>query len=112
MSVDSPQTILQSSSDKVAPGGWTALGDNTIQIKKVRTWPDGVRVELKAKEKGIARVFIWDGSTVLASATVEFSRAGQRDASLPLTSALRAGTNLLVSYQAGDATTGIAKKLS
>jgi LmbE family N-acetylglucosaminyl deacetylase len=112
MSVNSPQTILQSSTDKVAPGGWAALGDNTIQIKKVRTWPDGVRVELKAKEKGIARVFIWDGSTVLASSTVEFSRAGQRDASLPLTSALPAGTNLLVSYQAGDATTGIAKKLS
>ncbi|GIF72981.1 sugar-binding protein [Asanoa siamensis] len=111
MSVNSPQTILQSSRDKVAPGGWTALRDDTIRIRDVRTRHNAVQVELKAREKGVARLFVWDGTRILSSATVEFGRGGEKSASLPLTGALPAGTDLLVSYQAGDATTGIARKL-
>lgn len=111
LSVNSPQTILQSSWDKVAPGGWTALRDDTIRIHRVTKRPDGVAVQLKAKQAGTARVFVWDGDEVLAEATVEFDRKGDRDVSLPLSGAAPSGSTLLVSYQSGDATTGVAHDL-
>ena len=112
MSVNSPQTILQSSSAKVAPGGWTALSEGTIQVKDVTKQQSGVQVELKARQAGTARVFVWDGNAILAQATVEFDRSGSRDVWLPTAGALPAGTTLLVSYQSGDATTGTAQPLS
>ncbi|GAA2584766.1 sugar-binding protein [Dactylosporangium fulvum] len=112
MSVNSPQTILQSSSDKVAPGGWAALPDGTIQIKDVTKKQTGVEVELKTRQAGTAQVFVWDGNAILAQTTVEFGRSGSRDVWLPTAGALPAGTTLLVSYQSGDATTGTAQRLS
>jgi LmbE family N-acetylglucosaminyl deacetylase len=111
LSVDSPQTILQSSQDKVAPGGWTALRDGTIRIDDVTTRPNGVGFEVKARQPGTARVFVWDGDAVLAETTVEFSRRGERDVWLPLGGPLPSGATLLVSYQSGDATAGIAQRL-
>ncbi|WP_433616457.1 sugar-binding protein [Dactylosporangium sp. CA-139114] len=111
-SVDSPQTILQSSADKVAPGGWTPLADGTIQIKKVRQQPTGVGAELKTGKAGTARVFVWDGTTILAQTTVGFERGGSKNVWLPTATALPSGTTLLVSYQSGDATTGIAQPLN
>ncbi|MGS2619613.1 sugar-binding protein [Micromonospora sp. LZ34] len=111
MSVDSPQTILQSSRDKVAPGGWTALRDGTIKIDDVSKRRDGVEVELEARKAGVAKVFVWDGDEILASAAVEFRRKGVRDVWLPLNGGVPSGATLLVSYQVGEATTGIAKQL-
>jgi LmbE family N-acetylglucosaminyl deacetylase len=112
MSVNSPQTILQSSMDLVAPGGYVALRDGTIKVDKVVKRSNSVSFKLKAKQAGTARVFIWDGTKILASTTVQFARSGDKDVTLPLTAALPAGTSLLVSYQDGDATIGIAQKLS
>ncbi|MET7423126.1 sugar-binding protein [Dactylosporangium sp. NPDC005555] len=113
MSVNSPQTILQSSEDKVAPGGWAALGDDAIKVKNItKKNQNGVEVELKTRQAGTARVFVWDGNSILAQTTVEFDRGGSRDVWLPTTGALPAGTTLLVSYQSGDATTGTAQRLS
>jgi len=111
MSVDSPQTILQSSKDKVAPGGWAALPENTIKITDVAKKRTGVEVELKTRQAGTARLFVWDGDSVLANTTVEFHRGTKRDVWLPLTEPLPAGTTLLVSYQSGDATAGVAQRL-
>lgn len=111
MSVNSPQTVLQSSVDKVAPGGWAALSDDTIKIKKVTKKQNGFEVELKTRQAGTARVFVWDGNAIVTEATVEFDRSGSRDVLLT-TGDLPAGTTLLVSYQSGDATTGIAQPLS
>ncbi|MDQ7908082.1 sugar-binding protein [Phytohabitans sp. ZYX-F-186] len=111
LSVNSPQTILQSSKDKVAPGGWTALPDGTVRIGDVTKRRDGVGFALKAGKPGTARAFVWDGDSVLAQTTVQFGRRGETDVWLPLGGPLPSGTTLLVSYQSGDATTGVARRL-
>ncbi|WCN83267.1 sugar-binding protein [Micromonospora sp. LH3U1] len=108
-SVDSPQTILQSASDGVAPGGYAALADNTVKIKKVTQTSSKVSVELKVKQSGTARVFIWDGERVVAQTTASLSK--DRTLVLPLNGALPAGSSLLVSYERGGATTGLAQQL-
>lgn len=110
MSVDSPQTILQSSSDKVAPGGWPALAERTITVPKLFTSDDSVTMRLRAKEAGTARVFVWNGSQILAQTTVEVTT--NRDIVLPLAEPLPAGTTLLISFERNGATTGIAHALS
>lgn len=112
MSVNSAQTILQSSLDGVAPGGYAALSSNVLKVKKVTKKATYVDVELKNKDAGTARVFIWDGTKVLSSVTVDLQRNGGTTARLALTAALPAGTKLLVSYQAGTSTLGTAQQLS
>ncbi|MEU5911411.1 sugar-binding protein [Micromonospora sp. NPDC047527] len=108
-SVDSPQTILQSSWDGVAPGGYAKLADNTVKIKKVTKTNSKVSVELKVKQSGTARVFIWDGERVVAQTTANLSK--DRTLVLPLSGALPAGSSVLVSYERGGATTGLAQQL-
>ncbi|GAB3510906.1 sugar-binding protein [Phytohabitans suffuscus] len=113
LSVNSPQTILQSSADGVAPGGWTALPANTLKINSVTKRPDGVGVDLKAKQNGTAQLFVWDGSRILTRSTVPFRGGdnGKRYVWLPLDEALPTGTTLLVSYQSGNSTMGIGQRL-
>ncbi|BCJ66576.1 sugar-binding protein [Polymorphospora rubra] len=111
MSVNSPQTILQSSSDKVAPGGWPALPKNTITVPKLFASDDAVTLRLRAKAAGTANVYVWDGNKVLAQKTVEVT-GNNLDLVLPLTAPLPAGSTLLVSYERDGATTGVAYVLS
>ncbi|WP_432049849.1 PIG-L family deacetylase [Verrucosispora sp. NA02020] len=110
LSVESPQTILQSVSDGVAPGGYAALPGNTVKIKKVVRTSSKVSVDLQVKQRGTARVFIWDGERVLAQTTATLSKS--HTLVLPLSGRLPAGTSLLVSYEHGAATTGLAHRLS
>ncbi|WP_233558776.1 hypothetical protein [Micromonospora radicis] len=110
LSVDSPQTLLQSVSDGVAPGGYAALPKNTVKIKKVSRNSSKVSVELQVKQAGTARVFIWDGERVVAQTTADLTK--KHTLTLPLNGPLPAGTSLLVSYERGDATTGLAHRLS
>ncbi|WP_435149829.1 sugar-binding protein [Micromonospora aurantiaca (nom. illeg.)] len=108
-SVDSPQTLLQSVSDGVAPGGYAKLADNTVKIKKVTRTASKVSVQLQVKKAGTARAFLWDGTRVVAETTAALRKDGTLV--LPLSGALPAGTSLLVSYEHGGATTALAKKI-
>ena len=110
-SVNSPQTILQSAADGVAPGGWTELDAKTLRIEKVTKRTGSVDVELKSKAAGTARIFIWDGSQVLASDVVTLGRNAKATVRLTLGAALPAGATLLVSYESGTGTLGAAAKL-
>ncbi|MBF5028757.1 MULTISPECIES: sugar-binding protein [unclassified Micromonospora] len=109
LSVDSPQTLLQSVSDGVAPGGYAKLADNTVKIKKVTRTASKVSVQLQVKKAGTARAFLWDGTRVVAEAKAELRKDGTLV--LPLSGSLPAGTSLLVSYEHGGATTAAAKKI-
>ncbi|MEU8090833.1 MULTISPECIES: sugar-binding protein [Micromonospora] len=109
LSVDSPQTLLQSVSDGVAPGGYAKLADNTVKLKKVTRTANKVSVQLQVKKAGTARVFVWDGSRVVAQTQASLRKDGTLV--LPLSGSLPAGTSLLVSYESGGATTALAKKL-
>ncbi|MEW2473855.1 sugar-binding protein [Micromonospora gifhornensis] len=108
-SVKSPQTILQSASDGVAPGGYAALDEKILKIKKVTKSSSKVSVELKVKKSGVARVFIWDGERVVAQTEVSLNK--DRTLVLPLNGALPAGSSLLVSYERDGATLGLAHTL-
>ncbi|MEV6516320.1 sugar-binding protein [Micromonospora chalcea] len=110
LSVDSPQTLLQSVSDGVAPGGYAKLADNTVKIKKVTRKAGKVSVDLQVKKAGTARVFVWDGNQVVAQTQASLRKDGTLV--LPLSGSLPAGTSLLVSYESGGATTALGKKLS
>jgi hypothetical protein len=112
MSVNSPQTILQSSADRVAPGGWVALDESALRIEKVNKQGNEVNVRFMAKTAGTARLFVWDGTRVLASASRDMLRNTKADVKLSLSGPLPAGAQLLVSYQDGDATLGVAQNLS
>ncbi|WP_117208146.1 sugar-binding protein [Allorhizocola rhizosphaerae] len=112
LSVNSPQTILQSTSDGLAPGGYTKLPDGTIEVDDVSTRDGRVAFELEAERAGTARVFIWDGTRVVANTVVEFGGDGERDVVLPLSAALPTGATLLVSFQSGDATAAAGHRLS
>ncbi|MBC9001967.1 sugar-binding protein [Micromonospora aurantiaca (nom. illeg.)] len=108
-SVDSPQTLLQSVSDGVAPGGYAKLPDGTVKIKKVTRTASKVSVQLQVKKAGTARAFLWDGTRVVAETTAALRKDGTLV--LPLSGSLPAGTSLLVSYEHGGATTALAKKI-
>ncbi|MFF0655692.1 sugar-binding protein [Micromonospora tulbaghiae] len=109
LSVDSPQTLLQSVSDGVAPGGYAKLPDGTVKIKKVTRTASKVSVQLQVKKAGTARAFVWDGTRVVAEITAALRKDGTLV--LPLSGSLPAGTSLLVSYEHGGATTALAKKI-
>jgi len=108
-SVDSPQTILQSASDGVAPGGYAALPGNTVKIKKVTRTSSQVSVELQVKQSGTARVFIWDGERIVAQTRADLSK--KHTLVLPLSGPLPAGSSVLVSYEHNGATLGLAQRL-
>ena len=110
LSVDSPQTILQSVSDGVAPGGYAALDSNLVKIKKVTKSSSQVSVQLQVKKSGVARVFVWDGERVVAQTKATLSK--NHTLVLPLDGSLPAGSSLLVSYEHGGATAGLAHQLS
>ncbi|MEU4789877.1 sugar-binding protein [Micromonospora tulbaghiae] len=110
LSVESPQTLLQSVSDGVAPGGYAKLADNTVKVKKVTRNASKVSVQLQVKKAGTARAFLWDGTRVVAEAEAELRKDGTLV--LPLSGSLPAGTSLLVSYEHGGATTALAKTIS
>ncbi|MGX1615767.1 sugar-binding protein [Micromonospora chalcea] len=109
LSVDSPQTLLQSVSDGVAPGGYAKLADNTVKIKKVTQKAGKVSVDLQVKKAGTARAFVWDGNQVVAQTQASLRKDGTLV--LPLSGSLPAGTSLLVSYESDGATTALASKL-
>ncbi|MGW5016379.1 sugar-binding protein, partial [Micromonospora chalcea] len=93
----------------VAPGGYAKLADNTVKLKKVTRTANKVSVQLQVKKAGTARVFVWDGSRVVAQTQASLRKDGTLV--LPLSGSLPAGTSLLVSYESGGATTALAKKL-
>ncbi|AVT30508.1 GlcNAc-PI de-N-acetylase [Plantactinospora sp. BC1] len=111
LSVDSPQTIAQSSRDGVAPGGWRALPENTVRVEQVKTRRGSVSVDLRTRQPGTVRVFVWDGAKVLASTSRDLS-SGRHTLVLPVDAVPPAGSSVLVSYQHGEATTGLAHRLS
>ena len=110
-SVESPQTLLQSSVDGVAPGGWAALPDGTVRIDRATVTAGTVRVTVKTKQTGILRAFVWDGTRVVGSTSSELGK-GNHTVEVPLDTAVPAGSTLLVSYEAGDATAAAARPLS
>ncbi|MBF9133162.1 PIG-L family deacetylase [Plantactinospora sp. S1510] len=110
LSVDSPQTLVQSAEDGVAPGGWRALPNGTVRIDDVETRNRSVTVDVRTRQSGTVRAFVWDGDQVLASTTRDLG-SGRHTLTLPLEAALPAGSSILLSYQDGDATTALARAL-
>jgi hypothetical protein len=58
-SVDSPQSILQSTLDRVPLGGLPAARDRVEIVSPPRTAGDGMRLSLRASGPGRAHVFAW-----------------------------------------------------
>jgi hypothetical protein len=110
-SVESPQTLLQSSRDGVAPGGWAALPAGTVRIDRTEVTPGAVRVEVKTKQAGTLRAFVWDGKRTLASTLSEVGK-GSHTIVLPIETAVPAGSMVLVSYEVGEATAAAARALN
>jgi len=110
-SVESPQTLLQSSQDGVAPGGWAALPAGTVRIENTTVTSSGVRVEVRTKQAGTLRTFVWDGERALASTTSEVGK-GSHTIVVPVETAVPAGSTVLVSYEVGDATAAAARALN
>src|SRR5699024_6349775 len=80
LSVDSPESILQSAGDGVPLGGHSPT-DGVLEITSVSTKKDRITAVFQAPVKGTAKVLVWDGQQVL----VEVERmmpAGERRVNL------------------------------
>ena len=97
LSVDSPESILQSSGDGVPLGGHGPT-DGSLEIVSVSTKKDRITAVFDAPVKGTAKIFVWDGDQVL----VEDQRvmpAGERRVNVKvdgLTQLLEEGAELTV----------------
>lgn len=112
LSVDSPQSILQSAGDNVPLGGWRSLGDRSIEIQDASAADGVVTARLRARRGGLARVFVWDGTTVLGRQDVDVS-AGRHSVTVPLTETGSGGSArwVLVSLESGEANDAAAHRL-
>lgn len=80
LSVDSPESILQSAGDRVPLGGHSPT-HGFLEITSVSTKKDRITAVFEAPVKGTAKVLVWDGEQVL----VELERmmpAGERRVNL------------------------------
>ena len=84
LSVDSPQSILQSAADGVPLGGQSPT-DDALEVASVAIRQDRVVASLKAPVTGTAKVFVWDGESILAQ-TEQTMPARERTVSLPVKS--------------------------
>ncbi|XXX80139.1 sugar-binding protein [Sorangium sp. So ce134] len=90
-SVTSPQTLLQSTEDHVAPGlEATALPEEAVSVPAPpEVTAEGVKVSLEAAGTGEAHVFVWAGGAPVARATRELA-AGSAELTLPIAAEARA----------------------
>ncbi|TDE11499.1 sugar-binding protein [Jiangella asiatica] len=112
-SVDSPQSILQSAGDIVPLGGWRSLGDGSIEVLDASADAGTATVRLRARRAGRARVFVWDGTTVLGRQDVDVS-AGLHTVSVVLSNESGDGDGdrwALVSLESGEANDAAARRL-
>ena len=115
LSVDSPESILQSAGDRVPLGGHSPT-DGFLEISSVSTRKDRITAVFEAPVKGTAKVLVWDGEQVL----VEVERmmpAGQRRVNLKvdgLTQLLADGVELqvLASFDADGKVSAAAAPVS
>ena len=84
LSVDSPQSILQSAADRVPLGGQSPTAE-PLEVTSVSTRKDRVIATLKAPVTGTAKVFVWDGENILAQAEQKMP-ARERTVSIPVES--------------------------
>lgn len=76
LSIDSPESILQSAGDRVPLGGQSPT-EGLLKISSISTRKDRIAAVFEAPVKGTAKVLVWDGEQVL----VEVKRtmpAGER----------------------------------
>ncbi len=81
-SVESPQSILQSSADGVPLGGWPALR-RPVKVRAARLVGDQVRARVVTTTGGTVRAFVWDGEKILGSTTLD-SGNGAREVAIPV----------------------------
>ena len=108
LSVDSPQSILQSSMDNVPLGGGTAVAENNEA--KLDPQPKltaaGLTLGIRAKSDGRAHVFAWTGTASVADVVVTLQKGKTTTVTLPLTAsaraALQASGTVLVSFASNE----------
>ena len=81
LSVDSPESILQSAGDRVPLGGHSPT-DGFLEISSVSTRKDRITAVFEAPVKGTAKVLVWDGEQVLVREVERMMPAGQRRVNL------------------------------
>ncbi|HIT75590.1 MAG TPA: GlcNAc-PI de-N-acetylase, partial [Candidatus Avipropionibacterium avicola] len=69
-SVESPQSILQSSDDGVPLGGWPALR-RPVKVRSARLVDGEVRARVVTTVAGTLRAFVWDGEQIVGQVTTE-----------------------------------------
>src|SRR5699024_9347127 len=84
LSVDSPQSILQSAADGVPLGGQSPT-DDALEVASVAIRHDRVVASLQAPVTCTAKVFVWGGESILAQ-TEKTMPARERTVSLPVKS--------------------------
>ncbi|MBO1030972.1 PIG-L family deacetylase [Tessaracoccus sp. SD287] len=103
-SVESPQSILQSAGDGVPLGGWSPTSRD-LKIATVQRRRDALTAIINGPGSGLARVYVWDGESVLAHARQNLQR-GSSKVTLNvagLEALLKAGkkVQVLASFEAG-----------
>jgi LmbE family N-acetylglucosaminyl deacetylase len=106
LSVDSPQSILQSSVDNVPlAGGPAARGDLRI-VSGPTLGVAGLTLVLRATEAGRAHVFAWTGSASVGDVVVDLEQRRRTTVTVPLDAAgrlaLSSGGVALVSFAAAE----------
>ena len=106
LSVDSPQSILQSATDGVPLGGGPQSQDDVEIVGKPKFTPTSLTLKLDADGPGVAHVFAWTGSASVADAVVQLTRGKPTTVVLQLSAAayaaLQANGQVLVSFAADE----------
>jgi LmbE family N-acetylglucosaminyl deacetylase len=116
LSVDSPQSILQSATDGVPLAGGPAAERGVKIVGKPELKPSSVTLKLDAKEPGTAHVFAWTGTASVAELVVPLEKGPPTKVTLPIDAAahdaLAASGQMLVSFAAsGGGTESLAETL-
>ncbi|MCT1774502.1 PIG-L family deacetylase [Brachybacterium sp. p3-SID957] len=95
-SVESPQSIIQSSQDGVGLGGYPALPAGTLRITEAVQDGATVRATVRAGQGGTLRAYLWDGEAIVGTAEAAEIGSGTRDIILPVTGEVSDGTSLVL----------------
>ena len=103
-SVASPQSILQSATDGVPLAGGPALPtDASVSFTSGPAIAgDRVRLDLLAAVGGTAHVFLWNGTTAVATQTVELAPGQSAPVDLPLAGTVAGQGMVLVGFEAAS----------
>lgn len=112
-SVESPQSIIQSSNDGVGLGGYPSLGAGTLRIQSATLRGSGVRATIRARQGGTLRAYLWDGEAIVGSIDATDIRSGSREITVPVTGEVADGATLVlaVSLENEEGNAAAAKAL-